>query len=94
MDAPYGQEFGLIEWSSGVGWEFNWLSALVVALLLGHAFHRHHLKKRRRRSLTRNEDGSYLWIEIDGSPASSRDDPRDRWDAEDAADNDGDGDGD
>lgn len=75
------------------GWWFSWFGAVLFALVLAYAIHRLRRKARRRRSLRRDGDG-YVWIELDGSPGRSREDPRDRWDAEDAADADGDGGGD
>jgi hypothetical protein len=72
----------------------SWFGAVLAALMIGYAVYKGRLKTRRRRSLRREDDGVYVWLEIDGSPGRSRDDPRDRWDAEDAADSDGDGGGD
>lgn len=80
--------------SSTDGWWFSWFGAALFALVLAYAVHRHRLKTRRRRSLKRDDGGGYVWIEIDGTPGRSRDDPSDRWDAEEAADSDGDGGGD
>lgn len=41
------------------------------------------LNLKRRKSLRQNENGLFLWIEFDGSEASSPDDPSERFDRED-----------
>jgi hypothetical protein len=64
--------------------------AELATVMIGYAVYKGRLKTRRRRSLRREDDGVYVWLEIDGSPGRSWD----RWDAEDAADSDGDGGGD
>ena len=68
--------------------------AILFALVLGYVLHRQRLKTRRRRSLKRDDSGGYVWIEMDGTTGRSRDNPSDRWNAQDAADADGDGGGD
>lgn len=76
----------------------EWLIVLIpLAFFLavaGFVVRRERLKDRRRTSLRRDEGGGHVWVEIDGTPGRSGDDPRGRWDAEDAADSDGDGGGD
>lgn len=76
----------------------GWLIVLIPLTFFlgvaGYVIRRERLKDRRRKSLRRDEGGGYVWVEIDGTPGRSRDDPRDRWDAQDAADADGDGGGD
>jgi hypothetical protein len=94
MGSPRAEEVGVFGYDSTNGWWFSWFGAMLFLVVLAYAVHRHRLKSRRRRSLRREDDGFYVWVEIDGSPGRSRDDPRDRWDAEDAADGDGDGGGD
>ena len=70
-----------------------WLIGLIgAAVFIGvarYAIRQQGLKDRRRKSLRRDEGGGYVWVEMDGTPGRSRDDPRDRWDADDAADGDG-----
>ncbi|WP_431300181.1 hypothetical protein [Tabrizicola sp. BL-A-41-H6] len=76
----------------------EWLIVLIpLAIFLvvaGYVIRRERLKDQRRKSLRRDEGGGYVWVEIDGTPGRSRDDPRDRWDAQNAVDADGDGGGD
>ena len=72
MVTPRTEEFDVSGGSPADEWWFSWLGAVLLALVLGSAIHRHRLKVRRRKSLR-------------------RDDPRDRWDAGDAADSGGDG---
>lgn len=78
-------------WNSTDGWWFSWFGAALLVLALAYGVHRNRLKSRRRKSLRREDDGTYVWVEINGNPGRSRDDPTDRWDAEDAADSDSDG---
>jgi hypothetical protein len=75
-------------------WSVAFPGLVLFTAVFAFAIRIGYLKRRRRRSLRREGDGTYVWIELDGSPARSGDDPRDRWDAEDAADGDGDGGGD
>lgn len=84
-------------WNATDGWWFDanpieWATLVAVAAGIGLWLRVRHLKRRRRASLTREGDGTYVWIEIDGTPGRSRDDPRDGWDAKDSS-GDGDGDG-
>jgi hypothetical protein len=92
MVSPQAEEVGVFGYDPINGGWFSWLAAMLLALVLAYAIHRQR-RKARRRSLKRDGDG-YVWIELDGSPGRSSHDPRDRWDAEDAADADGDGGGD
>ena len=80
-------------WNSTEGWWFSWFGAAIFLPILGFAIYRNWLKSRRRKSLWQDVDGTYVWIEVDGSHGRSRDDPRDKWDAENSADSDGDGGG-
>jgi hypothetical protein len=81
----------LFGWDSVNGWQFSWLGVALAAVVIGFGIRRSHLKTRRRRSLRRDDDGLYFWIELDGSPTRSSADPRDKWDKDDADDSDGDG---
>jgi hypothetical protein len=76
----------------------GWLIVLIPLTFFlgvaGYVIRRERLKDRRRKSLRQDDSGGYVWVEIDGTPGRSRDDPRDRWDAQGAADADGDGGGD
>ena len=85
-------------WNTTDGWWFaanpvEWAALVAVAAGIGLWLRVGYLKRRRRASLTRDDSGTYVWIEIDGTPGRSRDDPRDRWDEEDRGDSNGDGDG-
>jgi hypothetical protein len=93
MMSPQAEEVGVFGHDPINGGWFSWLAAMLFALALAYAIHWQRRKARRRRSLRRDGDG-YVRIELDGSQGRSRHDPRDRWDAEDAADADGDGGGD
>jgi hypothetical protein len=91
MCPPPAKERDVFGWNSTDGWWFSWFGAAILVPFLAYAIYRYRLKSRRRQSLRKESDGTYVWIELDGSPGRSRDDPRDRWDEEDSADSDGDG---
>jgi hypothetical protein len=98
MAATRCREITVIGWNEANGWqvEVNALEgAALVALvaIVGISLRTYYLKRRRRASVQREGDGGYVWIEIDGTPGRSRDDPRDRWDAEDSGGDAGDGGG-
>ena len=66
------------------------LVGVIAALFARRAW----LRRRRRQSYHRREDGTHVWIDLDGTPQSSRDDPRDSWDSSgDGGDGGGDGGG-
>ena len=83
---------------------FGWISTdatwfivigpMMVLAVFAYVIRRQRQKASRRRSLRRDDGGGYVWIEIDGTPRRSDTDPRDKWDAEDGSDGDGDGGGD
>jgi hypothetical protein len=74
------------------GWTIGLPGLVLLLAILGFAWRRSYLKRRRRRSHRQDSDGVHVWIELDGTPRSSRSDPREDWDRTDAADSDG-GDG-
>jgi hypothetical protein len=97
MVATRCREITVIGWSRAEGWQlevnaFEGAALVAMVAIMGIGLRVYLLKRRRRASVRREGDGTYVWIEIDGSPGRSRDDPRDRWDAEDSG-GDGDGDG-
>jgi hypothetical protein len=92
--SPQAEEVGVFGYNMTERWWFILFCAVLFALVMDFVIHQQRRKTRRRRSLRREDDGFYVWVEIDGSPGRSRDDPRDKWDAQDAADGDGDGGGD
>lgn len=77
--------------ATNVGWLLVLVPVLVVGLV-GLSLRQVSLRQRRRRSLRRDDSGTYVWIDLDGGERSSCDDPRPGWDASDAAGG-GDGDG-
>ena len=73
----------MIGWNSAEGWQgelnaFEGAALVAVTAVVLFTLRRWQLKRRRRASLRRDGDGGYAWVELDGSPGRSRDDPRSR----------------
>lgn len=77
----------MLSWNSEDGWQFSIFGAVLVIAVVAFNIYRNRV---RRKSLSRREDGVYVWIEWHGGERTSLKDPSEQggdWD------NDGDGDG-
>jgi hypothetical protein len=80
----------LLTWNATEGW----LIATVLAAVITFQLRNGYLKRGRRKSLLRDTNGVYVWIELNGTTITSTVDPTPVWDARDADDSDGEDGGD
>jgi hypothetical protein len=84
------KEVCLFGYNSTDGWWFSWFGATVFAAFVAYQLRKSYLKRRRRASLRQEEGGLSVWIELNGTTASSMVDPTPDWEAQDTANSDGD----